>query len=164
MSENIFLQSVSRILDESSVRKLVEDHSAVVLERIARGGGTTRWYYCRHPADIAVLARSFSPGSVVSFYFDDRISVEQAGESTLSKLLDTVRTTGECIAGVIRTNSIEVLVEIISGPTELIEFFRSLPTGAHLLHGEFPERANDGVRAVTIALPDADGVLRPNPH
>jgi hypothetical protein len=60
-------------IEASAVQRLLAQHSAVVLERIARGGGSTRWFFVQRPDQLEALAAALSPGSSVSFYFDDRI-------------------------------------------------------------------------------------------
>jgi hypothetical protein len=55
------------------VGKLLETSGAVVLERIARGGGATNWYSCSGQSQLEMIEARLLPGSVVSFYFDERI-------------------------------------------------------------------------------------------
>jgi hypothetical protein len=50
---------------------------AVVLERIARGAGATRWYSLRDPEKLHALAERLTPGSSLSFYFDDRVRARE---------------------------------------------------------------------------------------
>jgi hypothetical protein len=33
-----------------------------------------------------------------------------------------------------------------------------------VFYGATPDRENDGTHAVTVTLPDADGIVRPHPH
>src|SRR5277367_4911196 len=46
---------------------------AVILERLARGGGSTNWYHCPDENHLEAIEARLRPGSLVSFYFDDRI-------------------------------------------------------------------------------------------
>jgi hypothetical protein len=61
------------MLSATSIGERLETRCAVVLERIARGGGATKWYECADESRLPALISRFSPGSVVSFYFDGRI-------------------------------------------------------------------------------------------
>ena len=59
-----------------------ELRSAVSLPTAARSSwngslevaGATNWYYCADETAVPFIASRLSPGSVVSFYFDDRIT------------------------------------------------------------------------------------------
>jgi len=63
-----------RTIIDSPVPRLLQARPAIVLERIARGAGATNWYRCADHAHLAALAAELHPGSLVSFYFDDRIT------------------------------------------------------------------------------------------
>ena len=45
----------------------------IVLERVARGAGATRWFYCRTIGDVEEVLPRFRPGSRVAFLLDDGI-------------------------------------------------------------------------------------------
>src|SRR5215470_16023948 len=64
---------VHTTLMKSSIGSLLKMNSAIVLERIARGGDAVNWYYCRDESSLFDVEKMLSPGSVVSFYFDQRI-------------------------------------------------------------------------------------------
>lgn len=164
MQKGSFETIVHNALSATPVRALLESNSAVVLERIARGGGATKWYYCSDQQCLEDLELSLSPGSAVSFYFDGRISRTLFSKEIANILVDKVIDAGELLVGVHRSNSQRIDVEIISGIHELMEFLSGVIPGALIFYGPYPERDNDGVDAVTVILPDADGVVRPHPH
>ena len=151
-------------LKETPVVDKLRGASAVVLERIARGGGATRWYYCHDATRLEEIAARFQPGSVVSFYFDDRIKSAQYSKKIRDEAAGIVGRAGEVIVGVLAEDGIEIGAEVVTGPKELEEVTSTLTEGALVFVGAFPARDNDGRAAVTITLPDADGVVRPHPH
>jgi len=146
-------------------RLLVDNASgAVVLERIARGAGGTRWYLLRDPGDVGSLADNLSPGSRVSFYFDGRLALQEYDNTVASEILEIVKVDGEAVIATPRTENIEMEVEFIACDNELRDFAAALPPGASVVYGRFPADDDDGVRAVTLDLPDRDGIVRPHPH
>jgi hypothetical protein len=164
MQKDPFSTIAHNALSATPVRALIETNSAIILERIARGGGATKWYHCSNQQCLEDVELSLSPGSAVSFYFDRRICRASYSKETAHILRDTVSDTGEILIGVPRSNNPAIDVEIISGPNELTEFLSTLSLGAPIFYGVFPARDNDGVNAVTVILPDIDGVVRPHPH
>jgi hypothetical protein len=71
---------------------------------------------------------------------------------------------GDAVIGRLGDDQLEINVEFVASPAELEEYASELPSGAEVIYGRFPGRDNDGLRAVTIDLPDRDGVVRPHPH
>ena len=70
---------------------------------------------------------------------------------------------GEIVVARPRTDHVEMEVEFVAGEEELREFVAGLPPGASVVYGRFPA-VDDGMRAVTLDLPDRDGIVRPHPH
>ena len=155
-----------RAIEATSVPKLFARHrrGAVVLERIARGGGATRWYSLRDQEQLQSLAERVSPGSSVSFYFDDRVRVGQYSRELGREILRIAKRDRDAVVGTPTADAIELDVEFIAGPRELDEYAASLTPGARVFYGPFPARDNDGDVAVTLDLPDADGIVRQHPH
>ncbi len=145
------------------VDRLIQTH-AVVLERLARAGGATKWYCCPDRNHLHALEEQLSPGSVVSFYFDDRIRNEALSPESKEKVESIVSETGEVIVGTLAADGLHVDSEIITGPNELASFFSGVSFTTRIFYGAFPARDNDGIHAVTVTLPDADGIVRPHPH
>jgi hypothetical protein len=136
---------------------------AIVLERIARGGGATSWYVLREPHDIDALAARLKPGSVVSFYFDDRLTLGQLDDEARASVLAIAERDGSAVIGATGSDEIEIEVDFPSSEREVDEFVTNHPNST-LMFGAFPGRDDDGERALTFTLPDADGVVRPHPH
>lgn len=78
--------AITDVIDRSAVIPLLERsrHGAVVLERIVRGGGATRWCFLRQLEQLKTLQDLLQPGSVVSFYFDQWMSENALARSRQS--------------------------------------------------------------------------------
>ncbi len=151
-------------IDSTSASRLLSERSAVVLERVARGGGATRWYYIEALDKLSALVDLLSPGSAVSFYFDGRVERRCFDDDFVDVVLDVVEGHGEAVVGVLSTDQLIIDVEFIAGLGDFTELFGAIVDGTVLFVGAFPARDDDGVDAVTIDLPDADGVVRRHPH
>jgi hypothetical protein len=66
------------------------------------------------------------------------------------------------VIGAVRPSEIEVEVDFPSSADEVREFLGG-GSDRTLLVGAFPSAEND-VDAVTVDLPDADGIVRSHPH
>ena len=64
------------VLAGTNLSNRLEVRPAIVLERIAMGGGAMEMFLCPSKSSLEQLIDSFSPGSIVSFYFDDRFRGE----------------------------------------------------------------------------------------
>ncbi len=71
---------------------------------------------------------------------------------------------GELVIGYPSSESVELDMEIISGPGELAEELMLHPEGSVVVWGQWPARGNDGSDAITMNLVDDDGILRRHPH
>jgi len=161
---NSFKDFVHSVIVGTPIISRLEDKSALVIERIAMGGGATRWYYCTGKNSLPEVEDRLKPGSCVSFYFDDRIpnvvyspEIKLIAEELISK-------TGEIVIGILRQDGIQLDVEIVSDKSELAEITSTLGAGDKLFYGVFPGRDDDGLRAVTVMLPDQDGLIRSHPY
>jgi hypothetical protein len=137
---------------------------AVVLERVARGAGATNWFTVRTPQDLIGVASAFSPGSAVSFYFDERFHWHAYDGTIATEILAIAERDGDAVVGRLAADGISVEVEYVASETELNEFVMTLRSGEEVLVGAFPARDNDGERAITVDLPDRDGIVRAHPH
>jgi len=146
------------------VAELLAARPAVVLERVARGGGATNWFYVPTPGQLEELAAQLRPGSSVSFYFDGRIKRTVLGDEVIDDVLDIVAAEGEAVVGVLADDGLVLDVDFVAGLGDLTEFLGARESGAVMFVGGFPGRDDDGVDAVTFDLPDADGVVRRHPH
>jgi|SRR6478609_4396640 len=159
-----FSDHCSALIASTDVVRLLARAPAVVFERLARGGGATRWYLVRSVADLDRLYAELRPGSVVSFYFDGRIASSILDEKTRARVLALAREKGDVVLGRLASDGFELLVDYVGGPIALDEFSEEIPEGGSVYFGAVPARDDDGEAAVTIILPDNDGVVRPHPH
>ena len=137
---------------------------AVALERLARGAGATRWFLLRGGDHLTALEQRLSPGSLVSFYFDGRLALDVYGPGVADALLAIAEQDGDAVIGRVGRDEIELDVEFISAPAELHEYAAGLNAEAEVVYGRFPAADNDGESAVTVTVPDRDGVIRAHPH
>jgi hypothetical protein len=160
-----FTDLVLDAIEASAAPSLVaREGGAVVLERIARGAGATRWFALRNPDQIPTLAQRLSPGSLVSFYFDGRLAGCTYDREVARAVLAIAEHDGDAVIGRLRVGEIDLEVEFVAGPSELAAYESGLAPGAEVIFGRFPAPDNDGERAVTITIPDRDGVGRGHPH
>jgi hypothetical protein len=159
-----FADVVRGAVDERDVPRLVADHPAVVLERLARGAGAARWFRVASDRQLELLCAEFSPGSTVSFYFDDRIAFVPYDGAAVLRILDLIATHGDAVVGVLHDSQLEISVAFVAGANELGEFAENLPPKSVVFVGAFPAADDDGHDAVTLSLPDRDGVVRRHPH
>jgi hypothetical protein len=114
--------------------------------------------------DLESLYERLSPGSVVSFYFDERIECLPLNDETITRILDIAAAEGDAVVGRLGSEGIEIIVDFVAGANALGEFTESIPAGERVFVGAFPDRDDDGRDAVTLTLPDSDGVTRAHPH
>jgi hypothetical protein len=164
MQESTFKSFVHTALFATPLNERLASSRAVVLERKARAAGQTRWFYCADQDHLDAVESELSPGSAVSFYFDQRIKSEVYSPQINVAMNELLVRYGEVLVGVISKNEIEIAVEVITGQGELLELTSAFNLGARVFYGVFPARDNDGVNAISVVLPDRDGVVRPHPH
>jgi hypothetical protein len=152
-------------IGSTPIPRLLSERPAVVLERIARGGGATQWYHLEQTGDLVRLVERLTPGSAVSFYFDGRIERRFLDENLVDVVLDLIRVQREAVVvGMLSTDRMAIDVEFVAGLGDLSEFLGATLDGVEMFVGAFPARDDDGKDAVTIDLPDPDGVVRRHPH
>jgi len=159
-----FSAIVHTVLEKTPVRELLGSGDAVVLERIARGGGATAWYYCRTGRELDAIEGRLSPGSVTSFYFDARIRRARYSPQFVTDVESIIVKAGDAFVGALGEDGIEINAEIVVSRDDLMETMSTIPRSSELFYGAFPARDNDGAAAVTVTLPDRDGVVRAHPH
>jgi hypothetical protein len=158
-----FAPLVRSALESSGVVALLARGWAIVLERIACGAGATRWYLCRDKHALAAIEKEFSPGSLVSFYVDERIRSTTLSPAVRAEIDQIAARDHDAVVGVLK-DEIHLCVEFVSSSRELDEFGSAVGPGAEVFVGAFPGRDNDGLRAVTVTLPDVDGTVRRHPY
>jgi hypothetical protein len=72
--------------------------------------------------------------------------------------------TGDAVVGVVGEDSVKMGVEVVVSREDLAECMSAIALGVPVFYGAFPSRDDDGVRAVTMTLPDRDGIVRNHPH
>ena len=136
----------------------------IILERLARGGGATRWFFARSPAELELIFDALRGGSCVSFYFANQLHVETDTEAARQRMFDEITAEKELVLGYPSAGSIEVDMEIISGPGELAELLMHHPEGSLIVWGKWPARSDDGHDGITFNLVRRGGILRTHPH
>ena len=134
----------------------------VVLERVARGAGATRWYLVKDRRALERTFASLGPGSQVTLYFQGPMCVGPLDPSIIGEMFATVGDTGEIVIAHPKDGAVALQVEFVSGPSELTEFLMQPNPSGDLVWGPFPGQEEPD--ALTIDLVDADRVLRPHPH
>ena len=126
---------------------------AVILERVAKAGGATRWYYCPDKSQLGAVEERLSPGSTVSFYFDGRIRSALYSPEVKSNIEGIIIEESEAVIGRLRDDGLQIQVEIVSNLDEIDDFGSTINPTSRVFYGAVPASDNDGVRAVTVVLP-----------
>jgi len=100
----------------------------------------------------------------VSFYFDGRLDWHAYDATIAQTILAIAERDGDAIVGKLAADGISVEVDYVASEADLNEFAETLRSGQEVLVGAFPARDNDGQLAITVDLPDRDGIVRPHPH
>ena len=136
----------------------------VILERLARAGGATRWFFARSLAELELVFDLLRGGSCVSFYFANQLHVETDTDAARQRMFDEIAIETEIVLGYPSAGTVEVEMELISGPGELAERLMHHPEGSLIVWGKWPARSDDGHDGFTLNLVDTDGILRKHPH
>ena len=141
----------------------------VVLERVARGAGATRWYFVTDADAMAVVAAMLGPGSRVTLYFQGHLRRDPTGEDVCGLMYEQMATHGELVLGYPSADAVEMRTDLVDGEAGLTEVILAegldRPDGRRsVVWGPWPAAADDGRHAVTVDLVDADGQLRAHPH
>ena len=156
------MHSVTKYLLERLTPLLATSKGVVILERVARGGGRTRWFFCTTLQEVEVVLPQLRPRSRIGFFFDGRICRVPFSESVNQAVSDLASTTGEVVFGRGRAGDPELDVELL-GPSEIAEHLTNVPEGEIVYYGVFPVIEDDGFAALSFTPPDLDGVVRPQP-
>jgi hypothetical protein len=154
-----FADLARTLIAASAVAGLLMRRPAMVLERIARGGGASRWYRLSTADDLARLCEKLSPGSVVSFYFDERIKYLPLNDEATVRILEIASAEGDAVVGRSGPDSLEIIVDYVSGPNELGEFVETVRHGEMVFVGASPGRDDDGQERRDLHTP---GLGRPH--
>lgn len=159
-----FTAIVRATLATTPIVELLQRGEAVILERMARGGGATKWYYCRGQSELSTVEELLSPGGVVSFYFDERIRYSRYSRELEEKLEEAIENDGEVVVGLLGKDGTCIDATVVVSREDVSDFISAIDPASELFYGTFPGRDNDGKQAVTVTLPDNDGIVRPHPH
>src|ERR1017187_2089227 len=148
-----FVSTVHAAVAATPIGERLGTTGAVVLERIAKGGGATRWYYCPDKDKLGAVEERLLPGSAVSFYFDDRIKSGVYSPEVKSNIEGIIIDESEAVVGRLRDDGLQIEVQLVSNIDEIDDFASTINPAARVFYGAFPARDNDGVRAITVVLP-----------
>jgi hypothetical protein len=149
-------------LEERGIAKRASESTAVVLERIAYGAGSTNWYEIQRPEQFDHLVEVLAPGSSVTFFFDGRISESAVSDATKASILEIVGEDEDAFVAR-RTDGIELEFDYVAGPDDLTGFLERLQPGERILYGRWGID-DDGEAVMTAYLPDRDGTTRRHPY
>jgi hypothetical protein len=135
----------------------------VVLERITRGAGATRWYLAKDQDDVSRTFPLLAPGSRVTFYFAGPFRVEPLSETVIGAMFAAVAVTADLVIAAPESDSVALDASEIYGPSELTEYLMQprLSSG-DVVWGPVPRVEEPD--AIRVVLVDGDGRLRPHPH
>jgi hypothetical protein len=71
---------------------------------------------------------------------------------------------GDAVLGLPSGDDVVIRAVIVVTAADLAEELEGVEAGTLVFYGPFPAADNDGVDAVTVTLPDLDGVVRDHPH
>ena len=135
---------------------------AVVLERVARGGGHTRWFFCPTFRDVELTIPRLRAGSRVGFFFDDRIRREPFSDAVENDIWDMLSDKGKVIFGVERPGDTELDIVVLDR-NDFSSHVSVVRPGDIVFFGIFPAIDEDGASAISFTPPDPDGVISPQP-
>lgn len=156
-------QIVREAVATTPMRQKLVSSSAIVLERLARGGGATNWYFCRDEQSLMWLEACVQPGSELRVRFDSLVRKLPPNADSLAFIRRVVAAGGETVVGYLCEDGFGIAMESVLGDSELSRLWAEMPRSADLFCGTFPPPETSDM-AVTLVLPDADGVVRRHPH
>ena len=155
-----FRELVGIALNDAGVARRVAIEDCTALERPAIAGEALAWFYCRDQSDLNEIANLLRPGSVVSFFFDDRIEALVDSETTRS-IITTTCADHEIALGALGIDGLQIEMSFARNAEEVAHALPPLDDAAQLIFfGAFPGRDDDGTWAITLTLPGDDGVVR----
>jgi hypothetical protein len=66
--------------------------------------------------------------------------------------------------GALKSDGITINMIISVEPSEFDDYDEEWNSAPFVFYGDFPGRDNDGVNAVTLTIPDKDGIVRTHPY
>lgn len=130
----------------------------LLLEKVARGGGMTRWWVVGTVADAEHVYREIRPGSrVLVVPVGDEVRLGRVGSGLAAELVGLAEATTEVVLGTAYGDSFEYDVTLLD-PSEVEEATAELPLECRVLYGSWPQAT---VFAFTPSGDDGD--VRPQP-
>ncbi len=123
---------------------------------------STNWFRCGSPSDLERLVSEVHPGSSLSFCFD-RHFAEHRGESALVPARELLAATEDALVGILAPDGFHIEMTL-PDEADVRELFAEISPDARVFVGVYPGGDNDGFDAVTLVVPDLDGVVRPHPY
>jgi hypothetical protein len=71
---------------------------------------------------------------------------------------------GDAVLGVVAPDSLELEFAYLASAQQINEFIADRSPVSTVYFGAFPSADNDGADAVTLVLPDSDGIVRNHPY
>src|SRR5262245_31465813 len=103
------------------VERLNQVCSLVALERVAYGAGATNWYTARNRAELEKIVHALRPGSLVSFYFDNRIPRGPYTGKVRNELIDIIERDGDALIGWLEPDGVHISMAVVVGAEDLDE-------------------------------------------
>jgi hypothetical protein len=133
-----------------------------IVEKVARGGGNTRWFYCESIREVEDVLRAVRSGSLVGLFFDDRIRRLPKSEEAEIETIDAAIRYGELFLGTKNSTGSELRM-YLADPNEVYAEVSKVASGEMVYFAPIPTFDNDGKASIVFTAPDADGVVRPQP-
>ena len=153
-----FVSQVADALVRAGVVARLQDRGAIVMERLV--GNATRWYHCADAAALDGIVERLSPGSQVSFFFDRRLLRSRVSGRTQVEMGELIAKHGEIALGSQAEGEVEIDMWRVTSQADARDFVSPLQPTTWIVFGAIPRQDDDGKGAITVALPDADGVTR----
>jgi len=130
-----------RVLDAATISQLLEavsKRSAVVLERLPRGGGATNWFHCTTPHALRSVLDVLHPASKVSFYFDGRVADHQRDAHLYETAERLLAESGDIVLGTMPVDGCVITVDFPSSRREVDEQLGLASSTVSRLHRRIP--------------------------
>jgi hypothetical protein len=148
-------------LHEQVANLLAERGEGIVLERVARGAGRTRWWSCASYDEFLTVYDQLTPGSRVLIYWGDALHLARLNGDEEDRIWSSAAESGEVLFGPLLLGTTEYDIVFLDG-AELEAEFARVPHGHRVLWGQQPA-TETGPDGITFTSPDGDGGVRPQP-
>lgn len=143
------------------VEAVLDERPCLVLERLPRGGGKTRWWVVSSLTEFAIVYNDLLAGGRVHLVpLGEQVKVGLPGPGLLDELRrhpGSPGAPGERVLGKPIQGSLEYEVSLLD-MGELAEEVERLPSSSPVLYGVWPQ-----FERIKFTTPDEDGEVRPQP-